>query len=144
MGECRQQKHTQHAPSTKTECDYFNGWIKKRSHAQKSHQKVVTPRDIAAGKKNVCTLVACFVWLAYIVLCCHWSLRVGDCRRWSELIVEAKSGSGHLSLTIIVIIIIINFIICWMIVITIITFSNSSSVFIIITFITFNILLLRS
>ena len=23
-------KHTQHAPSTKTECDYFYGWIKKR------------------------------------------------------------------------------------------------------------------
>ena len=23
-GECRQQKHTQHAPSTKTECDYLN------------------------------------------------------------------------------------------------------------------------
>ena len=29
MGECRKQKHTQHAPSTKTECDYLNGWIKK-------------------------------------------------------------------------------------------------------------------
>ena len=28
-GECRQQKHTQHAPFMKTECDYFNGWIKK-------------------------------------------------------------------------------------------------------------------
>ena len=28
-GECRQQKHTQHAPSTKTECDYLNGWTKK-------------------------------------------------------------------------------------------------------------------
>ena len=26
-GECQQQKHTQHAPSTKTECDYLNGWI---------------------------------------------------------------------------------------------------------------------
>ena len=38
-GECRQQKHTQHAPSTKTECDYLNGWIKKRSHTQKSHRK---------------------------------------------------------------------------------------------------------
>ena len=39
MGECRQQKHTQHAPSTKTECDYLNGWIKKGSHTQKSHPK---------------------------------------------------------------------------------------------------------
>ena len=36
-GECRQQKHSQHAPSTKTECDYLNGWIKKRSHTLKSH-----------------------------------------------------------------------------------------------------------
>ena len=30
-GECRQQKHTQHAPSTKTECDYLTGWIKKKT-----------------------------------------------------------------------------------------------------------------
>ena len=28
-GKCRQQKHTQHAPSTKTECDYLNGHICK-------------------------------------------------------------------------------------------------------------------
>ena len=34
IGEC----HTQYAPSTKTECDYLNGWIKKRSHTQNSHQ----------------------------------------------------------------------------------------------------------
>ena len=51
-GECRQQKHTQHAPSTKTECDYLNGWIKKRSHTQKSHPKVVNPRDIAGQRKT--------------------------------------------------------------------------------------------
>ena len=25
------QKHTQYAPSTKTECDYLNGWIKKKN-----------------------------------------------------------------------------------------------------------------
>ena len=29
MGESRQQKHTQHAPSMKMECDYLTGWIKK-------------------------------------------------------------------------------------------------------------------
>ena len=29
------------------ECDYLNGWIKKRSHTQKSHPKMVNPRDIA-------------------------------------------------------------------------------------------------
>ena len=51
-GECRQQKHAQHAPSTKMECDYLNGWIKKRSHMQKSHPKVVNPRDIAGERKN--------------------------------------------------------------------------------------------
>ena len=51
-GECRQQKHTQHAPSTKTECDYLNGWIKKRSHTQKSHPKMVNPRDIAVERRR--------------------------------------------------------------------------------------------
>ena len=30
---------TQHAQSTKTEYDYLNDWIKKRSHTQKSHPK---------------------------------------------------------------------------------------------------------
>ena len=45
-------KNTQHAPSTKTECDYLNGWIKKRSHTQKSHPKVVNPRDIAGERKK--------------------------------------------------------------------------------------------
>ena len=28
----------QRRPSAKTECDYLNGWILKRSHTQKSHQ----------------------------------------------------------------------------------------------------------
>ena len=51
-GDCWQQRHTQHAPSTKTECDYLNGWIKKRSHTQKSHPKVVNPRDIAGERKK--------------------------------------------------------------------------------------------
>ena len=46
------KKHTQHAPSTKTECDYLNGWIKKRSHTQKSHPKLVNPRDIAGERKK--------------------------------------------------------------------------------------------
>ena len=50
-GECRQQKHTQHAPSTKTECDYLklNGWIKKRSHTQKSHPKRGEPQRYSWG-----------------------------------------------------------------------------------------------
>ena len=37
---------------TKTEYDYLNGWIKKRSHTQKSHPKVVNPRDIARECKK--------------------------------------------------------------------------------------------
>ena len=36
----------------KTECDYLSGWIKKRSHTQKSHPKVVNPRDIAEERKK--------------------------------------------------------------------------------------------
>ena len=36
----------------KTECDYLSGWIKKRSHTQKSHPKVVNPRDIAGERKK--------------------------------------------------------------------------------------------
>ena len=51
-GECRQQKHTQHTPSTKTECDYLNGWIKKWSHTQISHPKMVNPRDIAGERRR--------------------------------------------------------------------------------------------
>ena len=44
MGECQQQKHTQHASSMKTECDYLNGWIKKMvTYRQKSHPKWWTP-----------------------------------------------------------------------------------------------------
>ena len=49
-GECRQQKHTQHAPSMKMECDYLNGWIK--NHTQKSHPKMVNPRDIAGERRR--------------------------------------------------------------------------------------------
>ena len=45
-------KHTQHKPSTETECDYLNGWIKKRSHMQKSHPKWWTPRDIPGNAEE--------------------------------------------------------------------------------------------
>ena len=33
--------------SMKTECDYLCGLIQKWPHAQKCHQKMVNPRDIA-------------------------------------------------------------------------------------------------
>ena len=65
MGECQQQKHTQHAPSTKTECNYLYGWIKKRSHMQNSPpspqpqpskqrktEKKVNPRAIAGNAEE--------------------------------------------------------------------------------------------
>ena len=51
--ECWQQKHTQHAPSTKTECDYFNGWIKKWSNTpQKISPKMVNPSDRAGNAEE--------------------------------------------------------------------------------------------
>ena len=34
-GVCRQQKHTQHAPSTKTEYDNLHGWIEKKPQPTK-------------------------------------------------------------------------------------------------------------
>ena len=45
MGECRQQKHTQHTPSTNTRCDYLCGWIKKRSHTQKFQRERERERE---------------------------------------------------------------------------------------------------
>ena len=51
-GYCWQQKHTQHAQSTKTECDYLSGWIEKQSHKQKSQPKTVNPRDIAGERRK--------------------------------------------------------------------------------------------
>ena len=50
-GECRQQKHTQHAPSAKTECDYLNDWI-KNGHIHKNLTKTVNPRDIAGERRR--------------------------------------------------------------------------------------------
>ena len=38
MGERRQQKHTQHTPSAKTECDYITGRI-KNGHTRKNLTK---------------------------------------------------------------------------------------------------------
>ena len=41
------KKHTQHAPSTKTECDYLNGWIKKTVTYTKISPEMVNHRDLA-------------------------------------------------------------------------------------------------
>ena len=52
-GECRQQKHTQHAPSTKTECDCLNGWIRKKKVTYaKISPKMVNPRDVAGERRR--------------------------------------------------------------------------------------------
>ena len=47
MGECRQQQHTQHAPSTKTKCDYLNGWSEKNSHIRKNLTQNGEPQKLS-------------------------------------------------------------------------------------------------
>ena len=53
-GECCQQKHTQHAPSTKRECDYLNGGIEKKKKVTytKISPKLANPRDIAGERRR--------------------------------------------------------------------------------------------
>ena len=46
--------------SMKTECDYLNGWIKKRSHTWKSHPKMVNPRDKAGERRRRSNDVLCY------------------------------------------------------------------------------------
>ena len=51
------KKHTQHAPSTKTECDHLHGWIKKNkkknSHIRENFTpKMVNPRDTAGNTEE--------------------------------------------------------------------------------------------
>ena len=58
------KKHTQHKPSTKRECDYLNGWIKKSSHIRKNlNQKWWTPKIYLgnAEKEFLMHLVFCFI-----------------------------------------------------------------------------------
>ena len=72
------KKHTQHAPSTKTECDYLNGWIKKRSHTvtyAKISPRVVNPRDIAGErekknkKQKLLSLCSSLQHYAFLLFC---------------------------------------------------------------------------
>ena len=53
-GQCWQQKHTQHVPSTKMECDYLYGWIKKKNGhiCTNLTQKMVNSRDIAGNTEE--------------------------------------------------------------------------------------------
>ena len=51
MGECWQQKHTQHSPSTKTECDYLSGWI-KNGHIRKNLTQNGEPQRYSWGTEQ--------------------------------------------------------------------------------------------
>ena len=53
-GECRRQKHTLHAPSTKAECDYLMIGLKKKNTitCAKISPKMVNPRDIAGERRR--------------------------------------------------------------------------------------------
>ena len=52
MDECQQQKHTPHIPSTKTECDYLYGCIKKRFTCAKISLNMVNSREIAGNTEE--------------------------------------------------------------------------------------------
>ena len=51
-GECWQQKHIQHAPFMKTECDDRYDWIKKQVAYVEISPKMVNPRDIAGNAEE--------------------------------------------------------------------------------------------
>ena len=53
MCECRQQKHTQHASSTKTDCDYLYGWI-INSHIRKNLPQNGEPQRSSREHKRMC------------------------------------------------------------------------------------------
>ena len=50
-GECKQQKHTQHSPSMKMECDYLNGWI-KNGHMRKNLTQNSEPKRSSWGTQK--------------------------------------------------------------------------------------------
>ena len=62
------KKQTQHAPSTKTECDYLNGWIKKTVTYAKISPKMVNPRDLAGNPEGGEVVVVC--WLLNVPATC--------------------------------------------------------------------------
>ena len=51
-GECWQQKPTQHAPSSKKECGYLNGWINKTITYAKTSPKTVNSKDKAGERRR--------------------------------------------------------------------------------------------
>ena len=62
MGECWQQKHTQHTPSMKMECDFLYGWNKKKTVTYaKVLPKMVNTRRISGNAEEEATVTAlCF------------------------------------------------------------------------------------
>ena len=77
--ECWQQKHTQHAPSTKTECHNLYGWIKQMVTYAKILPKMVNPRDISGNAEEEgsgfgigLVAVPCFYQVYYYLLPCTW------------------------------------------------------------------------
>ena len=62
-------KNTQHAPSTKTECDYLNGWIKKKDHIRKNLTQSGEPQRFSWGmqKKNHLHLVIQATYIAQVM-----------------------------------------------------------------------------
>ena len=64
-GECWQQKHAQHAPSTRTKCDYLNGWI-KNGYIHKNLTKTGEPQRSSCEHRTRTRRVFflfCFVFL---------------------------------------------------------------------------------
>ena len=64
------QKKKKVLPSTKTECDYLNGWIRKWSHAQKFHRNGEPLRYIAgkcSSSRRRYAAMTCWTFEAHVV-----------------------------------------------------------------------------
>ena len=67
---CQQQKHTQHAPSTKPEFDYLNGWI-KNGHIRKNLTHNGEPHRYRWGMQKKKKKTKDFESLVLILLLAH-------------------------------------------------------------------------
>ena len=74
------QKHTQHAPSTKTDCDYLSGWIKKRMVTYtKIWPKAVNPRNTAGNTEEEGEDLIGRPGVCYGRFQCTWYMKSADC-----------------------------------------------------------------
>ena len=71
MGECWQQKHTEHAPTTKMECDYLNGWIEKLVTCKNLTQNGEPQRQSWGMHAHVCVYVCVCVSVVMSVMCVY-------------------------------------------------------------------------